>query len=154
VLSLNKSEDAYPSGVPIFYEGVSKNFWTSRLERELQMVQLSAARCSCIAILWVSLVRFAAITVCVVSQQVFIIVVIYFLINSDRKLLGTPTYKCILLPFSHVSFHSMFINWSYKSVAYKLVNGPRVIKLLRSIALGFAMSKDVSYKSCRSYWDL
>jgi hypothetical protein len=32
------------------YEGVSKSFRTGRLERELQMVQLSATRCSCIAI--------------------------------------------------------------------------------------------------------
>jgi hypothetical protein len=39
---------------------VSKSFRTGRLERELQMVQLSATRCSCIAILWVSLVSFAA----------------------------------------------------------------------------------------------
>jgi hypothetical protein len=29
--------------------GVTKSFWTGRLERELQMVQLSATRCSCIA---------------------------------------------------------------------------------------------------------
>jgi hypothetical protein len=33
------------------------------------MVQLSATRCSCIAILWVSLVSFAAITLCVASQR-------------------------------------------------------------------------------------
>jgi hypothetical protein len=33
------------------YEGVSKSFWTGRLDRELQMVQLSATMCSCIAIL-------------------------------------------------------------------------------------------------------
>jgi len=33
------------------YEGVSKSFRTGRLERQLQMVQLSATRCSCIAIL-------------------------------------------------------------------------------------------------------
>jgi hypothetical protein len=33
------------------YEGVSKSFRTGRLERELQMVQLSATRCSRIAIL-------------------------------------------------------------------------------------------------------
>jgi hypothetical protein len=33
------------------YEDVSKSFRTGRLERELQMVQLSATRCSCIAIL-------------------------------------------------------------------------------------------------------
>jgi len=53
-------------------EDVTKSFRTGSLERELQMVQLSATRCSCIAILWVSLVSFAAITLCVTSQRVFI----------------------------------------------------------------------------------
>jgi hypothetical protein len=43
------------SGTALIYEGVSKSFRTGRLERELQMVQLSATRCSYIAILWVSL---------------------------------------------------------------------------------------------------
>jgi hypothetical protein len=33
------------------YEGVSKSFRTGRLERELQMLQLSATRCSGIDIL-------------------------------------------------------------------------------------------------------
>jgi hypothetical protein len=66
------------------YEGVSKS---GRLERELEMVQLFATRCSCIAILWVSLVSFAAITLCVASQRVFIVV--YFVIDSVRKLLDT-----------------------------------------------------------------
>jgi hypothetical protein len=33
------------------YEGVCKSFRTGRLERELQMVQPSVTRCSCIAIL-------------------------------------------------------------------------------------------------------
>jgi hypothetical protein len=37
------------------------------------MVQLSATRCSCPASLWVSLVSFAAITLCVASQRVFIV---------------------------------------------------------------------------------
>jgi hypothetical protein len=31
------------------YEGISKSFRIGRLERELQMVQLSTTRCSCIA---------------------------------------------------------------------------------------------------------
>jgi hypothetical protein len=53
------------------YEGVFKIFRTGLLERELHMVQLSATRCSCIAVLWFSLVSFAAITLCVASQQVF-----------------------------------------------------------------------------------
>jgi acetolactate synthase regulatory subunit len=71
------------------YDGVSKNFRTGRLERALQMLQLSGTRCSCIAILWVSPVSFAAITLCVASQRAFIVV--YFVIDSVRKLLDTRT---------------------------------------------------------------
>jgi hypothetical protein len=74
------------------YEGVSKSFRTGRLERELQMVQLSASRCSCMAILWVSLVSFAAITLCVVSQLVFSVIVFHFVIDSGRQLFDTPSY--------------------------------------------------------------
>jgi hypothetical protein len=74
------------------YEGVSKSFRTGGLERELQMVQLSATRCSCIAILWVSLVSFATITLRVASQWVFIVVSVYFAIDSVRELLDTPSY--------------------------------------------------------------
>jgi hypothetical protein len=55
------------------YEGLSISFWTGRLELELQMVQLSAARCSCIAILCVSLVSFATITLYVASR-VFVVI--------------------------------------------------------------------------------
>jgi hypothetical protein len=58
------------------HEGVSKSFRTGRLGREMQMVQLSATRCSCIAILLVSLVSFAAITLCVACQRVFIFVIV------------------------------------------------------------------------------
>jgi hypothetical protein len=57
------------------YEGVSTSFRTGRLKRELRMVRLSATRCSCIAILWVSLAIFAAITLCVAFQRVFIFVI-------------------------------------------------------------------------------
>jgi hypothetical protein len=56
------------------YAVVSKIFRIGRLELELQMVELSATRCSCIAILWASLVNFAAINPIVVS--------IYFVIDS------------------------------------------------------------------------
>jgi hypothetical protein len=62
------------------YEGVSKSFRTGRLARELQMVELSATRCSCITTLWVSLVSFAAITLCVASQRVFIV---YFFTSTQ-----------------------------------------------------------------------
>jgi hypothetical protein len=75
------------------YKDVSKSFRTGLLGRELQMVQLSATRCSCIAVLRVILVSFAAITLCVASQRVFIVVSLYFVIDSVRKLLVTPSYK-------------------------------------------------------------
>jgi hypothetical protein len=67
---------------PVVYEGVSKSFRTDRLGWELQMIQLYATRCSCIAILWVSLVSFAAITLCVAL----------FHYDPVRKLLDTPSY--------------------------------------------------------------
>jgi hypothetical protein len=80
---------------PLFYKGiyddVSISFRTDRLETGLQMIQLSATRRSCIAILWVSLVSFAAITLCVAFQRVFIVAV-YFVIDSIRKLLDRTSY--------------------------------------------------------------
>jgi hypothetical protein len=77
------------------YEGVSESFRTGRLERELHMVQLSATRCSCVAIFWFSLVSFAAIALCVASQRVFVVDVVHFVIDSVRKLLDTPPYNVI-----------------------------------------------------------
>jgi hypothetical protein len=56
------------------------------------MVQLSAIRCSCITVLRASLASFAAITLCVASERVFIVVV-DFVIDSVRKLLDTRSYK-------------------------------------------------------------
>jgi hypothetical protein len=78
------------------YEDVSKSFRTGHLARQLQMVQLSATRYSCIAILSVSLVSFAATTHRVASQRVFIFVV-YFVIDSVRKHLDIPSYNDVLL---------------------------------------------------------
>jgi hypothetical protein len=76
------------------YKSASKSFRTGCLERELQMVQLSATRCSCIAILRVCRVMtFAAIIFCVASQGVFIVVVVYFVIDSVRKLLDISSYS-------------------------------------------------------------
>jgi hypothetical protein len=38
-------------------------------------------------------VSFAAIALCVASQRVFVVVVVvHFVIDSDRKLLDTPSY--------------------------------------------------------------
>jgi hypothetical protein len=37
-------------------------------------------------------VNFAAITLCVASQRMFIVIVVYFVLNSVRKLLDTPSH--------------------------------------------------------------
>jgi hypothetical protein len=98
-------------GHAYLYEGVSKIFRTGRLERELQMLQLSATRFNCIAILWVSLVSFAAITLCVASQRVFIVVVVYFVIDSVRKLLDTHSYEVVNI---YIKYSLNLTNiWSY-----------------------------------------
>jgi hypothetical protein len=49
-------------------------------------------------------VRFAAITLCVASQRVVIVVSVYFVIDSVRKLLDTPSYVKQTL-FSAISEH-------------------------------------------------
>jgi hypothetical protein len=59
----------------------------------MQMAQFSVTMCSCIAILWVSLMSFVAITVRVASQRVFIVVSAYFVIDSVQKLLDTLSYS-------------------------------------------------------------
>jgi len=48
-----------------WYENVYKSFRTGHLARGLQIVQISVARCSCSAVLWVSLVSFPAVILCV-----------------------------------------------------------------------------------------
>jgi hypothetical protein len=69
---------------PMLYESVSKSFRTGRrLERELQMVQLSAIRCGCIAILWDILVSFAAIILCVACQLMFIVYLFRYRLSPE-----------------------------------------------------------------------
>jgi hypothetical protein len=77
----------------VLYEGVSKSFQIGLMEEVLQMLQLSATRCSCIAVLWVGLVSFAAITFCVASQRMFIVV--YFVMTQFGNLW---IHSCILKP--------------------------------------------------------
>jgi hypothetical protein len=53
----------------ITYECVSRSFRIGRLEWELKMVQLSATRCSCFAVLWACLFRHN--TLCCFSTSVY-----------------------------------------------------------------------------------
>jgi hypothetical protein len=75
---------------------------------------LSDTRCSCIAILWVSLVSFAAITLRIISQQVFIVVRVYFVIDSVRKFLDTPSY--VLFEHRKVMFEGEARIWNAKDM--------------------------------------
>jgi hypothetical protein len=72
------------------YESVSESFRTGRLEPELQMVQLSATRCNCIAILWVSVTNFVAITLYVASHRVFIVVSVISLSTQSGNFCINP----------------------------------------------------------------
>jgi hypothetical protein len=92
----------YPkvSGLAVWYKN---GIWYSCL-RLVAIVSL---------FLWVSLVRFASITVCVASKRVFIVVV-YFVIGWVRKLLDTPSY--ILISFRH-SCGEMLFKISFKNQA-------------------------------------
>jgi hypothetical protein len=83
------------------YEDVSKSFQTGRLGRELQTVQLSATRCSCIAILWVTLVSFAAIALSVASQRVFIVVSVYFVMTQSGNF-WIHSHMCLPLEYTYL----------------------------------------------------
>jgi hypothetical protein len=73
-----------------------QKFGTGHPEKELQMVQFSATRCSCIAILGVSLVSFATITFCIASQLVFIVVSVHFIIINRYN----NIFDVAILPYS------------------------------------------------------
>jgi len=68
------------------------------------MVQLSDTRCSCIAILWVGPVSFAAITLCVASQRMLILVIYRYRLSPET--FGYTLVKfasLLILLLDHVS---------------------------------------------------
>jgi hypothetical protein len=98
------------------HEGVS-----STLERELQMVELSATRCSFVAILWVSLVSFAAITLCVASRRMFIVVIVYFVMTQSGNFWIHPRNYVVLLTGSHMAmFSEKWVTEIHKDIAVPL----------------------------------
>jgi hypothetical protein len=68
------------------------------------MVQLSANKCSCVAILWVSLLSFDTITLCVASERVFIVV--YFVMTQSGNFWIHPR----ILP---LRFYFVFLKSDY-----------------------------------------
>jgi hypothetical protein len=75
-------------------------------------------------------VRFAAITFCVASQRVFIIIiVIYFVVDSVRKLLDTSSYIRVNVQFvAHILLYKMklpkhlFATYTYFSLHFLTFN--------------------------------
>jgi hypothetical protein len=53
-------------------------------------------------------VSFAAVTLCVASKRVFIVVV-YFIIDSVRKLLDTPAYEYVVFQWDVISTKIMIV---------------------------------------------
>jgi hypothetical protein len=69
------------------------------------MVQLSATRCICIATLWVSLVSFAAITLCVATELMFIVVVYFVMTQSGNFWIHPRIDSLYFIPeHSHCEF--------------------------------------------------
>jgi hypothetical protein len=130
------------------HEGVSKSFRTGRLEQELQMVQLSATRYSYTATFWVSLVSFAAVTLCVTSQRVFIFIVVMtqsgnFWINPrmvPRK--SVPEIWCFKISYcgSSRTVLNLFVYFILDS-----------IKLYDNICVGFFLKKNIPCFTCISW---
>jgi hypothetical protein len=58
-------------------------------------------------------VSFAAITLCVASQRVFIVVSVYFVIDSVRKLLGTHSYKETSTPTCPALLRELYLNGNF-----------------------------------------
>jgi hypothetical protein len=83
-------------------------------------------------------VSFAAKTICVASQRGFIIV-IYFVIDSVRKLLDTPSFTHILNEGIHFYFINVLSSTENKVSPHNLYKAVQLI------------SKYVAYKQLREY---
>jgi hypothetical protein len=65
-------------------------------------------------------VSFVAIILCVASQGVFIVVSVYFVIDSVRKLLDTPSY------IKRLETCSLFLNFNLDFVIYRTFGTSRL----------------------------
>jgi hypothetical protein len=109
----------------------------------------------CIVILWVSLVSFAAITLCVASQQVFIVVSVYFFIDSVRKLFGTPSYVYAFLVaaadwWNHSDCPS---RTGSRRSQNEESDGTRSYFYQQFVRLALAMEKGLSCSKLHSNWE-
>jgi hypothetical protein len=89
------------------------------------MVQLEATRYSCIAILWVSLVSFAAITLCVASQRV--LTVVYFVMTQSGKFWIYPRILEVAITITAYNFEL-----TVDIIKLRLAKGPTSFRINRS----------------------
>jgi hypothetical protein len=111
------------------YEGVSRSFRTGRLEQELQILHLSSTMCCCIVSLWVSLASFAAITLCVASQRVFIVV--YFVMTQSGNFWIHPRIPKWAHFYTHVNSNNTNLLRRSNTVATHCMN-PRFCIMIDS----------------------
>jgi hypothetical protein len=66
-------------------------------------------------------VSFATITLCIASQQVFLVVSIYFVIDLVRKLLDTPSYSafCFFLLLFQAGHHIILQDFHDKAELWR-----------------------------------
>jgi hypothetical protein len=108
-------------GEESFFEGVSKSFRTGCLQWELQMVQISATRVSCIAILCVSLVSFRHNPLCCFSTGVCCCCCCLFRYDSVRKLLDTHSAVLFMILFCVQSLFESRLRFCYIVDSIQLV---------------------------------
>jgi hypothetical protein len=111
----------------------NQKFPDCSLQQELQMVQFSATRCSCIVIFWASLVSLAAVTLCVASQRVIQKVSVYFVIDSVRKLFDTPSYISPRHCCNYFTFCELYLKSRYIFPKGKVNYVEQFWKIYRSI---------------------
>jgi hypothetical protein len=137
-----------------------QKFPDGRLERELQMIQPSATRCSYIAIWWVSLVSFSTITLYVAFQWVFIVIVVYFVIDSVRKLLDTPStwyqYKHSKHCAHHLpSLYAFLYSQQMSTSPWSVVCLALLLVILFAIPFRLsAVESHLSYNLCINFWSV
>jgi hypothetical protein len=111
------------------------------------------------AILWVSLVSFASTTLWVASQRVFIAVSVYFVIDSVRKLLYTPSYLSYQnfkhdysVPESRLyRIFSRRITWIFVMILFLKHNTIRIIKI-RAAATGYTSAFGSKERAGTAQW--
>jgi hypothetical protein len=126
------------------------------------MLQLSATRCSCIAILWVSLVSFVTITLCVASQRVFVVVRVYFVMTQSGNFwihsrISSYFWFSVAAGHSNVTHMNVKLHvslpaflWTYNSFDLQLI----ILTYLRTYLLTYLLTYSIEQEYSLKSWQL